>query len=61
MIETVLLTLLALGFLCMGALCLWWVILPVRTDFSADDFELLEQLREQLDREGRGGDAAERR
>lgn len=44
-----------------GALWLWWVILPVRTDFSADDFELLEQLREQLDREGRGGDAAERR
>lgn len=61
MIEVVLLTLLALGFMSVGALCLWWMILPVKTDFSADDFELLEQLREQLDREGRGGDAAERR
>lgn len=61
MIETVVLTLLALGFMSVGALFLWWMILPVRTDFSADDFELLEQLREQLDREGRGGDAAERR
>ena len=61
MIETVVLTLLALGFMSVGALWLWWVILPVKTDYSADDFELLEQLREQLDREGRGGDAAERR
>lgn len=58
MIETVVLTLLALGFMSVGALFLWWVILPVRTDFSADDFELLQQLRAQLDREGRGGDAA---